>query len=481
MAPTKGHRYTPPTTRAPHHSPAESNKSPENFRPTTQPVNTTPVPASRLLPSITLLAAALLPTTNSPAGQLIVLGDSLSKEYQVTFLGIGGAPNAAHIRNWCEILDDRRNDVFDMGSFSTFTDTRLTGHALNWSIPGSLAADWARTLASPAAIPDDLNSQLRSNDARVVIWLGGNDARVKYEDLYNGKSAAPWINSVASDINAVIQFVRSRNPTIPLVVCGVPHLGGTPSKNNAHPYDAIKTTRVTAALDALNLRIHQSATAARAGYADIYSITRDLVTAPRWVTGGFRIEKRESSSGDPAALFLGDGFHPNWPIQAVFAQYILDAFNSLENTRIPRLSNREIVGAVLGQAIDLTLNQWARGYDIADGDRGWADDPDGDGLRNLVEFAFDLDPVRKDRHLLPQPWIENTGANGPRLALSWQPRDPTNSTWARITIQESSDLKSWSNVPPSATFNPGGGVRTVRRYPSPDGRTTLRFSIQLLP
>jgi hypothetical protein len=439
------------------------------------------VSAPRLLLSTTLLAAALLSPATSLAGQLVVLGDSLSKEYQVTFLGIGGAPNAAHIRNWCEILDERRHDDFDMGSFSTFADSRLTGHALNWSIPGSLAADWASTLANPAAIPDDLNSQLRSEAARVVIWLGGNDVRIKYEDLYNGKPAAPWIDSVASDIEAVIQFVRSRHPSIPLVVCGVPHLGGTPSKSNAHPYDPVKTTRVTAALDALNLRIHKAATTAHAGYADIYSITRDLVTAPRWVTGGFRIEKRESSSGDPAALFLGDGFHPNWPIQAVFAQYILDAFNSLENTRIPRLSNREIVGAILGQAIDLSLNQWARGYDIADGDRGWADDPDGDGLRNLVEFAFDLDPVRKDRHLLPQPWIENTGANGPRLALSWQPRDPTNSTRARITIQESSDLSSWSDVPPSATFNPGGGVRTVRRYPSPDGRTALRFSVQLLP
>lgn len=438
------------------------------------------MPASRLLLATTL-ATTLLSAAPSHAGQLIVLGDSLSKEYQVTFLGIGGSPAASHIRNWCEILDDRRNEVFDMGSFSTFSDWRITGHALNWSIPGSFASDWASNLSSPSTSSDTLDAQLRSDAARVVIWLGGNDVRTKYEDLYNGKPAAPWIDSVASDIESVIQYVRSRHPTIPLVVCGVPHLGGTPSKNNAHPYDPIKTSRVTAALDALNLRIHKAATAARAGYADVYSITRDLVTAPRWVTGGFRIEKRESSSGDPASLFLGDGFHPNWPIQAVFAQYILDAFNTLENTRTPRLSNREIVGAILGQSTDLTLNQWARGYDIADGDRGWADDPDGDGLRNLVEFAFDLDPTRKDRHLLPQPWIENTGANGPRLALSWQPRDPTNSTWARITIQESADLKSWSDVPASATFNPGGGVRTVRRYPGSDGRTALRFSVQALP
>lgn len=249
------------------------------------------MPASRLLLSSALLTTTLLAPAHSPAGQLIVLGDSLSKEYQVTFLGIGGSPVAAHIRNWCEILDERRHDSFDMGSFSTFTDSRLTGHALNWSIPGSFASDWARNLATPGISSAALDSQLRSDDARVVIWLGGNDVRTKYEDLYNGKPADSWIHSV----------------------------------------------------------------------------------------------------------------------------------------------------------------------------------------------AFDLDPVRKDRHLLPQPWIENTGANGPRLALSWQPRDPTNSTWARITVQESSDLKSWSDVPPSATFNPGGGVRTVRRYPSPDGRTALRFSIQSLP
>lgn len=121
MAATKGHRYTPPPTSGHPSSPAESSKPPEIFRPTKWPV--TPLPA-----------AALLSSPNSPAGQLIVLGDSLSKEYKVTFLGVGGAPNAAHVRNRCEILDARRHDVFDMGSFSTFTDTRLTRHALNGSI-----------------------------------------------------------------------------------------------------------------------------------------------------------------------------------------------------------------------------------------------------------------------------------------------------------------------------------------------------------
>ena len=414
------------------------------------------------------------------AGDLVVLGDSLSKEYAVTFLGIGGNLSAAHVRNWAEILDDRRNDAFDMGSFATFADWRLTGHALNWSIPGSFASDWRENLSNPATTPDELEAQLRNEASRVVIWLGGNDIRTRYGDLYDGRPAAAWIDQVAGDIEFVMDFVRQRNARIAMVVCGVPHLGGTPSKNAAHPYDPVKTGRVTAALDALNARLRRSAAARGAGYADVYAMTRELVTAPRWIVGGWKIEKRESSGGLPDALFLGDGFHPNWPAQAVFAQRILDAFNGLDGGRIPRLTNREIVREVLGQNADLTLNQWARGYEIGDGDRGWGDDPDGDGMDNIVEFALDLDPTRPDRHLLPRPWLDTSGAT-PRLGLSWQPRDPGNATFARITVQESGSLGTWTDVPAGSVTSSANNVRTVRRGPVAGGRVQLRIRAQLLP
>jgi hypothetical protein len=363
-----------------------------------------------------------------------------------------------------------------MGSFGVFGDWRLTGHAQNWSIPGSMASEWRERLSYPGMVPAGLETQLRGGADRVVIWLGGNDVRVKYGDLYDGRPSGEWAERLVADVVAVMEFVRARNRLIPLVVCGVPHVGATPSRNEAYPYDPVKTGRATAVLDGVNLRLRRAAEGMGAGYAEVYEVTRELVTAERWVCGGWRIEKRSSSGGEPDALFLGDDFHPNWPAQAVFAQRIVDAFNQLEGGRIPRLTNREIVGDVLGQDAGLTLNQWARGYGIVDGDRGWGDDPDGDGLKNVVEFAFDLDPLRHDRDLMPVPWWD-----GDRLALAWQPRDQSNATWARITVQESAGGGEWKAVPSGSVINPGGGVRMVRRTGGTAGRMWLRFQVQPLP
>ena len=422
------------------------------------------------------LLAGGLGVGDGMGGGVVVMGDSLSKEYSVTFLGIGGNLAAGHIRNWSEILEERRGDVFGMGSFGVFGDWRLTGHAQNWSIPGSMASEWRERLSYPGMVPAGLETQLRGGADRVVIWLGGNDVRVKYGDLYDGRPSGEWAERLVADVVAVMEFVRARNRLIPLVVCGVPHVGATPSRNEAYPYDPVKTGRATAVLDGVNLRLRRAAEGMGAGYAEVYEVTRELVTAERWVCGGWRIEKRSSSGGEPDALFLGDDFHPNWPAQAVFAQRIVDAFNQLEGGRIPRLTNREIVGDVLGQDAGLTLNQWARGYGIVDGDRGWGDDPDGDGLKNVVEFAFDLDPLRHDRDLMPVPWWD-----GDRLALAWQPRDQSNATWARITVQESAGGGEWKAVPSGSVINPGGGVRMVRRTGGTAGRMWLRFQVQPLP
>lgn len=374
----------------------------------------------------------------SAAEKVLIIGDSLSKEYEIEWLGIGGDWWALPVKNWCEILDDRRSDWFNFGNSGTFADWRLAGHECNWSIPGSETPDWRSLLQVP---PGDLTHQLKQEISRAVVFLGGNDVRVKYSDIYQGKPAADWIRTTAENIRFVLDFVRSTNPALPVVLVNVPHLGCAPNIAADHPYDPVKTARVTAALAELNARLASMARDRSVGFADVYSMTLELVTAPRWVISGWKVEKTSSGSGAPDALFLGDGFHPGMSAQAVFAQRIVDAFNDRYGPVIPRLGSREILVDVLKVNADLTMAKWVQNFGIASKNRGFDDDPDGDGIPNIVEYALDLDPVRPDTARLPQLVIQ-----GKNLTLSWQPRDP-DGKHSTLAVQESADLKTWAAVP----------------------------------
>ncbi|MES2706706.1 MAG: SGNH/GDSL hydrolase family protein [Verrucomicrobiota bacterium] len=423
-----------------------------------------------MLPILPPHAAALALLCSAGAAlaaeKVLIIGDSLSKEYEIEWLGIGGDPFSKPVENWCEILDNRRGAWFEFGGSGTYEDWRVAGHEYNWSLPGSETSAWRGMLADA---PGDLTDQLKHEVNRVVIFLGGNDVRVKYQDLYDGKPAAEWISTTYGNIAYVLDFVRTQNPALPVVLVNVPHLGCTPNINGDHPYDPVKTARVTAALDDLNSRIAALTRERGIGLADIYSMTLELVTAPRWVISGWKVEKTSSGSGEPNALFLGDGFHPNMPAQAVFAQRIVDAFNDRYDSGIPRLGSREILVDVLQVDADMTLARWAQSFGLLSEDRDPADDPEGDTIRNIVEYALDLDPLRADNQHLPQPVVI-----GNNLTLTWQPRDPGGAHSALI-VQESADLKIWTAVPANSIANLEFNTLRVSRPITPDQPLWLRF------
>ena len=73
--------------------------------------------------------------------KVLVTGDSLTKEYRSEFPALYPSnPAAWEARNWIEILDARRHDHFDLGSWSVYPDLRLTGHEFNWAKPGGTVA-----------------------------------------------------------------------------------------------------------------------------------------------------------------------------------------------------------------------------------------------------------------------------------------------------------------------------------------------------
>ena len=303
-------------------------------------------------------AWALLVTSLSPlvaADQLVIIGDSLSKEYEYEISGIGGNADAQGIMSWAEILDEYRHKDFDFGSSAIRADLRLIGHSYNWSVPGSFARQWVSYLQADFpmdyvyGIPE-LEDQLHGEAERVVIFLGGNDIRTSYEAIYKGNSATKFINDTYSNITSVVNWVRSQNSKLEIVLVSVPHIGCTPKTNGAHPYNATKTGRVTTALNTLNGKLATFASQKKIAFcADIFNITKGLLTADRLNIGGVAIYKNPPhADGNPRYLFLGDGFHPNEPCQAVFAQRILDCFNARYQHNIPRLTDQEILTKVLG-------------------------------------------------------------------------------------------------------------------------------------
>ena len=176
-------------------------------------------------------------------------------------------------------------------------------------------------------------------------------------------------------------------------------------------------------------------------------------------------------------MFLGDGFHPGMAVQAVFAQVILEAFNARYGTEIPRLTNREIVDKCLGENPAFTFTQWATSYGLPAADSGPTADADKDGLPNIVEYGLDLEPLRADAQLLPQPRLVAQGAQQ-FLTLTWQPRDPTNSALCEITPQQSANLLTWTNVPAAAITSGSPNTKTASVPVVPGQRLWLRFSVR---
>lgn len=299
-----------------------------------------------LLTCLLLGAAALL-----RAEQCLVIGDSLSKEYEVEFPALyPRQPAAWKSRNWAEILHERRGAWFDLGRWRAFADPRLIGHEHNWAFPGATTSQIRTQLSALRNIwwTRELQGQIRSAAERVVIFAGGNDVDSWYPAVYNGAAAGRYVNATRDNLQWIVDYVRRVRGTVPIALVSVPHVGCTPDIQRTHPTDRVKTGRVTAALDSLNAQLALFARQRGIAFVPgVYEMTRAMISQPLVIGGRALI-----SAADPDAraeyVFSGDGFHPATGPQAKIAQMIADAFRS----RYPRpvistLTDAEILNDIL--------------------------------------------------------------------------------------------------------------------------------------
>lgn len=425
---------------------------------------------------IFLLAALLaLPLWQVQAGDdTVVLGDSLSAEYDSigAISGFTNLPTAyADITvsgwesmSWVEVLAELRPGDFDFGGERGLTSSwgipRLSGFEYNWGIPGSTAAQYEDFISSLGwfFVRQDLRAQLEGPADRVVIWLGANEFRGNYGNLYDGGSSASLINGLIDDLSQIIDYVKDRKSGLQIVLANIPDIGATPSKIAAHP-DPAKRALVTAATVAANQAIAQLASQKQVALADVYAQSARLVADEPAYFGAIEIINDEEEDNDPHFHFTRDGLHPNTASQIEIARVFIATFNSAYGTGIPQITDAEALD-LLGIDFDEPFTRWAEQSNLPADQDGPFDDPNGNGLTNLEEYTFPAPPAF---------------ANG---TLSFF-QDPETLRLVKVTVRYSTDLSTWIDLPPGfLVVDPDGTVQAT--LPGGD-ESFLRLRLDLIP
>jgi hypothetical protein len=448
------------------------------------------------IPQLAALATGLALFASVRAENVVAIGDSLTAEYD-TIPNIPGFPTEATAyaevtvpgwvsMSWVEIVARLRPDDFNFGSYRKLSDPwvppRLSGYEFNWGIPGVEAGQYEDFVTSTALsnpgyfiARQPLENQLRNRADRVVIWLGGNEFRANYGALYDGGSSDTLIAGLLDDLGRILNFTRKKSPDAQIVILTVPDLGATPSKKAAHP-DPEKRALVTAATEAANAQIVELAAKKGVVVANAYAQTERLVKDLPTYFGAVQLINDKEADNDPHYAFTRDGLHPNTPLQIRIARTIIGAFNAGYSAGIPQITDAEAL-AFLHINPNEPYYDWIDGYGVAK--RGFLKDPDLDGLTNLVEYAFGLDPSIADAAQLPA----NLG--GPMAGISgdvsvhYTP-DAQRVRHIRVRAQYSTDLLSWKPVPIDHVIaNADGSFTAV--VPPTTGTIHVRLKVAVIP
>jgi hypothetical protein len=268
-----------------------------------------------------------------------------------------------------------------------------------------------------------------------VVWLGANEFRANYGNLYDGGKPDSLIDGLLDDLGRVLDFVKKKNSKAQIVIALVPDLGATPTKREAHP-DPLHRARVTAATVKANLGIAKLAANKGAGVADTYSRTAALIAGKPLFYGAVEIIDDVNADNDPRFAFTRDGLHPNTALQIENARAVINAFNTKFKAGLPAITDAQAL-ALLGISPNEPFYDWLASFGIAD--KSFIADDDGDGLTRLVEFAFGLDPTKSDT--LPLKYV----ASPTQLRVDYSPV-AARSRSVRVQPQWSLNRVTWRDV-----------------------------------
>ena len=202
-----------------------------------------------------------------------------------------------------------------------------------------------------------------------------------------------------------------------------------------------------------------------------FTFVSELLSDDPYCVGGFPFINEGDDDGDPEYLWLGgdlsQNFHPNTNGQALVANQIIAAYNEKYGIDATPFSPTEIVEDIVG--LETPLTAWADANNLPASQSQPEDDPDADGLSNLIEFVLNLDPATASS--LPIPTV--TGNDD---TLQWEYTTRADACF-EIIPESSNNLRDWTAVPAENIESlPGDSVRVT--LPSPAQARFVRLRIQ---
>lgn len=475
-------------------------------------------------PAALLASACLAFSPAISAESIVTLGDSLSFAYEAEFgfkvtiptLGTYGDGFGPGVRNWIEVLSDPayRGDRFALGSRDSITlhllfsqTTLFFRQRNNWAIPGLKIGQLRRFVEGQATFldligessefstletalglsdfnastdfnPTEMEDQIANHATRLTLFIGGNDLRGVYGDIYDGLPAGSFVDDFVADAEAILNRIQQLNPSLQIVVVNVPHVGITPDVKSSWPTDPLKTERVTVVVRELNRRLETLAKSRGLGYADIFTPTLPLLGEGPLCIHGITFSNSGSTTGALTHAWLNGpisaNFHPNTNGQLVVANAIIDAFNETYNTGIAPLTATEMLVGKLGKSpaeVDLAFGAWISGHGLS-GDE--SDDSDGDGIPAGVEFALGLNPTLHDSRKVETSVV---GDDDAALELAYPVRLPASSRYTLTPTWTSDPSGGFNALLPSPMPGPDGVVRARIPLGAPKGFLRLEASL----
>jgi len=417
--------------------------------------------------------------------RVLSIGDSLTEEYrfETPFSGpkIAGSdiPSIdANTHNWPEIISEHRSQYLSFGSYKPnlldYRDFRDAGYKYNYGIPGFTAQAWVDIVNAPFPNifdPDEfeilayrtkevLTEHLEKDGIGVVvIFLGGNDLNSPYDQIFEEETPPTFLQQIPTRLRTIHNFVRSKNSTVPIVLCTLPDIGAT-YKISDHYSDPARQVIARQRIAALNASVIALGAELGCQVARVDHLTDRIFDQVPFQINGTIFHYPPDDANPPDRLFCHDGFHPSTVGQAIITNLILDAVNRATGRTIPLLSDREILGSVLGLNPDQPYLTWAAGAG------GMIANPDGDGLPNLVEYLLNTDP-----NAASSPF--HFTANG---GLSFV-TSPERLRFAKLEVHESTTLTNWTPVPGNRVAVLPDGTWQV----DPGGRGTNFYQLKAIP
>ncbi|OYV04188.1 MAG: hypothetical protein CFE26_18235, partial [Verrucomicrobiales bacterium VVV1] len=346
---------------------------------------------------IILFVALLLPAKGA-ALRVLTIGDSLTEEYK--FMELAFSINS---KNWVELMSARRSTEITFGTYKSnyfgYGDWRNSGYRLNYGIPGDTTSDWLGIIGTTGSFGTDaftrfnLETDLGNCDV-AVIFLGGNDLKDNYDQLFNNTEPVGYLNAIITNLGRIHDWVRTKKPTLPIVIATIPDIGATLDVSSTYN-DPFRQQRTRQKIAAMNASIRTMAATKGAKVASVDKLT-DLIfdVVPFHLNGTLLNATSTSSINASNYVFCMDGFHPNTSGQALIANEVMLAITQATGRALTTFPNREIITNILNLNADAPYTTWKGGYP---GLGGTAADDDQDGIPNLVEYALGTSPKQRSQ------------------------------------------------------------------------------------